>query len=97
MLREVCVGGGGGGVMPVLTWLDQWAVGAFPSCCYFHGYKIDVLHNQLAFGFCVSVKISGGISPQILNGGRNPRMKPCMVMLRSLKQFIEDILIFGGM
>ena len=46
--------------MPVLTWLDQWEVGAFPSCCYFHGYKLEVLHNQLAFEFCVSVIISGG-------------------------------------
>ena len=56
-----------------------------------HGYKTEVLHNQLAFELCISVKISGGISPaQILSGGgggSTPGMKPC----DEIQQKLDDV------
>ena len=92
-LHEV---GGGGWVMPVLTLLDQWGAGTFPSCTahqiynflhsggilrnftFFTSVFIRPVDDIFAFELCVSVKISGGISPppQILSGGSNPPPLP---------------------
>ena len=56
-----------GGILRIFTSVNAVTV---------HGYKIEVLHNQLAFELCVSVKISGGISPQIRSGGWKPPSTP---------------------
>ena len=44
------------------------------------------------------MKISGGISPQIMNGGRTPPDETLYIDSEELfiEEFIEDNLIFGG-
>ena len=64
---------GGGGIMPVLTWLDQWGAGAFPSCTAHQIYyrKLEWMSEILGFvtyfrGRSRILQLGGGLNSKCM-------------------------------